>query len=69
MNPQELNVRLDEISALLSDPNIDVQSALSLFEEGVNLVKSGYEEIRLSVQIRSEGTYKVRLFRFRTVGI
>ena len=46
MNPQELNVRLDEISALLSDPNIDVQSALSLFEEGVNLVKSGYEEIK-----------------------
>ena len=46
MKPQELNNRIDEISALLSDPNIDIKTALSLFEEGVGLVKTGYDEIK-----------------------
>ena len=46
MKPQELNNRIDEISALLSDPNIDIKTALSLFEEGVSLVKTGYDEIK-----------------------
>lgn len=46
MNPEKSLKRLEEISANLSNPDLDVQSALMLFEEGVDIVKQNYEEIK-----------------------
>ena len=37
---------MEEISTNLSNPDLDVQSALMLFEEGVDIVKQNYEEIK-----------------------
>ena len=48
MSPEKTIARLDEISSILSNPDVDVKTALSLFEEGVQLVKESYEEIRLA---------------------
>lgn len=46
MNQEQSLKRLEAISAELSNPDLDVQSALSLFEEGVEIVKQNYEEIK-----------------------
>lgn len=45
MNPDKTLEKLDEISKKLSNPDLDIQSAMDLFEDGVKLVKSSYEEI------------------------
>lgn len=46
MKPEKSIARLEEISSILSNPDLDVKTALSLFEEGVGLVKESYEEIK-----------------------
>ena len=46
MNPEKSLKRLEEISTNLSNLDLDVQSALMLFEEGVDIVKQNYEEIK-----------------------
>lgn len=46
MNPDKTTERLEEISELLSNPDLDIKSAMEYFEEGVNLVKSSYDEIK-----------------------
>jgi len=46
MKMEESISRLEEIAGILSNPELDVKTALSLFEEGVDLVKENYEEIK-----------------------
>ena len=46
MNPEKTIQRLNEIETLLSNPELDVKTALELFEEGVQLIKQSYEEIK-----------------------
>ena len=46
MNQEQSLKRLEEISNVLSDPKTDVKSAMALFEEGVNIVKENYDEIK-----------------------
>ena len=46
MNQEQSLKRLEEISSVLSDPKTDVKSAMALFEEGVNIVKENYDEIK-----------------------
>ena len=45
MNQEQSLKRLEEISEILSNPSIDVKSALALFEEGVSIVKANYDEL------------------------
>lgn len=45
MNPDKNIEKLEEISKKLSNSELDINSAMKLFEEGVMIVKSSYEEI------------------------
>lgn len=38
--------RLEEITQSLNAPETDIDDAISLFEEGVKIVKANYEEIK-----------------------
>lgn len=46
MNSEKDIQRLEEIVELLNMPETDLDQAISLFEEGVKLVKSSYDEIQ-----------------------
>lgn len=46
MNQEQSLKRLEEISSILADPKTDVKSAITLFEEGVKIVKANHDEIR-----------------------
>ena len=46
MNSKKDIQRLEEIVELLNMPETDLDQAISLFEEGVKLVKSSYDEIQ-----------------------
>lgn len=48
IEPEKNIKRIEEISAILSSPDVDMSTALSLFEEGVQLIKSNYEELKLA---------------------
>lgn len=37
--------RLEEIVAKLSDPNLSVDESIKFFEEGVEIVKTNYEQL------------------------
>lgn len=46
MNQEQSIKRLEEISSVLADPKTDVKTAMSLFEEGVGIVKQNHDEIK-----------------------
>jgi len=46
MNQEQSIKRLEDISSLLSDPSVDVKTALALFEEGVQIVKANHDELK-----------------------
>lgn len=46
IEPEKNIKRIEEISAILSSPDVDMSTAMSLFEEGVELIKANYEELK-----------------------
>lgn len=46
MNPEKTIERIEEISEKLTNPEIDTKTAMEYFEEGMNLVKNCYDEIK-----------------------
>ena len=46
MNPENSIEKLEEISTKLNNENLEINEALNLFEEGVNIIKQDYETIK-----------------------
>lgn len=48
IEPEKNIKKIEEISAILANPDTDMATALSLFEEGVEIIKTNYEELKLA---------------------